>query len=108
MIMDNLFHSDVENDFVEYFLHDLLINMIQLNDLLVALTKETSEQSRQAIFKRLADIREIINEEIYMFNQLLNFRKLTTAEEKVADEAEMIRKSTYIVEFEKEIIKERT
>lgn len=101
--MDNLFHSDVDDDFVEYFLVDLLGNFIQLNDLLIALSKETSEKSRQAIFKRLSILREVINEEIFMFADLMKFRKLTPAEDKVAAEAENLRQSTYVLEFEKSI-----
>jgi hypothetical protein len=100
MIMD-MFHENVNDDFVEYFLHDLLDSMIQFNDMLVVLTKETNDKSRNAVFKRIDNLKEIINEEVQMLKDLRVFRKLTYAEVEVVNKIADLRESTYIMEYEK-------
>jgi len=100
MIMD-MFHENVNDDFVEYFLHDLLNNMTQFNDMLVVLTKETNDKSRNAVFKRIDNLKEIINEEVQMLKDLRVFRKLTYAEVEVVNKIADLRESTYIMEYEK-------
>lgn len=100
MIMD-MFHENVNDDFVEYFLHDLLNNMTQFNDMLVVLTKETNDKSRNAVFKRIDNLKEIINEEVQMLKDLRDFRKLTYAEVEVVNKIADLRESTYIMEYEK-------
>jgi len=97
----DMFHENVNDDFVEYFLHDLLDSMIQFNDMLVVLTKETNDKSRNAVFKRIDNLKEIINEEVQMLKDLRVFRKLTYAEVEVVNKIADLRESTYIMEYEK-------
>jgi len=97
----DMFHENVNDDFVEYFLHDLLNCMTQFNDMLVILTKETNDKSRNAVFKRIDNLKEIINEEVQMLKDLRAFRKLTYAEVEVVNKIADLRESTYIMEYEK-------
>ena len=101
MIMDNLFHTDINDDFVEYFITDLHCNMIRLNDLLVALGKETSERSGKRLLRDIDLLREVINEEIEMLSKLIDYRLLTEPETKLVKEINKLRKTERIKRFEK-------
>ncbi len=101
--MDNLFHENVEDDFVEYFLFDLENNLKQLNELLTSLSRETSYESRMAIDNRLLYLIETINEETEMYEQLYNFRILTPAEAEIVRKIQKLRNTEYIKIYEKAV-----
>ena len=99
--MDNVFHENVSDDYIEYFLLDLLKNIGMLNDILVCLSKETSEKSRAAIERERQKLIENINEETKMLDELYDFRLITIAEREIVNEIIEIRESEHIKNYER-------
>lgn len=99
--MDNIFHENVSDDYVEYFLLDLEKNLKQLNELLAALSRETSYDSRMSIDTQLTNLVDAINEEIEMYTQLYDFRLLTSAEQEVVKRIRELRDTEYIEAYRK-------
>lgn len=67
-----MFHEDVENDYIEYFIMDLYKNVVDLADL--------EDQDREYNYTI-----EIIQEEIGMLDFLCRCRALTDAESEMID-----------------------
>ena len=101
--MDNVFHENVSDDYIEYFLIDLLKNMELLNDILVCLSKDTSEQSRIGIERQRQKLIENINEETKMLDELYDFRLITMAEHEIVNKIANLRESDYIKSYERVI-----
>ncbi len=99
--MDNVFHENVSDDYIEYFLIDMLKSVELLNDALVCLTRETSDDSKRALDREISYLIEIINEESKMLNDLYDFRLITIAEQKIVEQIVKIRNSDHIKIYER-------
>jgi hypothetical protein len=99
--MDNVFHENVKDDFIEYFLWDMLRNVELLDDALIALSKYTTEESMDALSKRIDSLIENINEETIMLDDLYDFRMITNTERDIINEIVKIRSSDRIKTYER-------
>jgi hypothetical protein len=88
-----MFHEDVNNDYIEYFITDLYKNVVNLTDM----ENQTQEYDYTL---------EIIQEEIGMLDFLCRCRALTDAEDELVDMAMTELKQGFLIN-RKEAVKWR-
>ncbi len=95
------FHENVDKDYAEWFLQDLITNLETLIDMVKALEDDSiSYSAHKKITKRMQSLKDFINEEIEMIDKLQNERLLTPIEVDLFKQIKKLRDSKFIKKME--------
>lgn len=95
------FHENVNDDYSEWFVGDLVENLLMFIDMIKALDEDDlSKSGRKKMVRRLKKLKAVINEEIDMIGELQDERDLTNVEKLLFAQIKILRGSNQIKTLE--------